>query len=98
MVEFTDTHAHVYSEDFDKDADDCFRRSISNQVTRVFVPNIDKDSIRGLKEICQRYSENYFPMMGLHPCSVKDDYEKQLLIIYDELAFKEQKKRIVAGF
>jgi len=84
MVEFTDTHAHVYSEDFDKDADDCFRRSISNQVTRVFVPNIDKDSIRGLKEICQRYSENYFPMMGLHPCSVKDDYEKQLLIIYDE--------------
>ena len=82
---FTDTHAHVYSAEFLNDSGECFDRTILNNVSRVFVPNIDIDSIQPLKEICNTYSQNYFPMMGLHPCSVKEDHENQLKIIYDEL-------------
>ena len=82
---FTDTHAHVYSVEFLNDSGECFDRAILNNVSRVFVPNIDIDSIQPLKEICNKYSQNYFPMMGLHPCSVKEDHENQLKIIYDEL-------------
>jgi TatD DNase family protein len=81
---FTDTHAHVYSEEFTNDFELCFQRSKESNVERVFVPNVDVNTIEALKIICKTYSENYFPMMGLHPCSVKEDYKKQLAIIYDE--------------
>jgi TatD DNase family protein len=81
---FTDTHAHVYSEEFLNDSDECFNRTIINNVSRVFVPNVDVDSILPLKTICTTFSGNYFPMMGLHPCSVKEDYKSKLQIIYDE--------------
>jgi len=83
-MEFTDTHAHVFAEEFDLDQEACFQRNISENVTKVLVPNIDLGSILSLKKICSHYSENYFPMMGLHPCSVKEDYESVLVNIYDE--------------
>jgi TatD DNase family protein len=83
-MEFTDTHAHVFAEEFDLDQKACFQRNISENVTKVLVPNIDLGSILPLKKICSNYSENYFPMMGLHPCSVKEDYESVLIKIYDE--------------
>ncbi|MFM9945196.1 MAG: TatD family hydrolase [Bacteroidia bacterium] len=82
---FTDTHAHVYSEEFLNDSDACFIRTIENNVTRIFVPNVDVDSILSLKDICSKYKHNYYPMMGLHPCNVKEDYKEQLNIIYEEL-------------
>jgi len=85
MVIFTDTHAHVYSEEFNTDKIECFERSITTGVTRIFVPNIDVESIKVLKDICSQFSSHYFPMMGLHPCSVKDDYKEQLDVIYKEL-------------
>lgn len=84
-MEFTDTHAHVFAEEFDLDQDECFLRNQKELVTKVFVPNIDLGSIIPLKAICTKFSENYFPMMGLHPCSVKEDYEDVLVQIYDEL-------------
>lgn len=80
----TDTHAHVYSEEFLNDFKECFNRSIENKVSRVFVPNVDVNSIKLLSEICKLYPNNYFPMMGLHPCSVKEDFNNQLKTIYDE--------------
>lgn len=82
---FTDTHAHVFVEEFKIDFEDCFNRSIQNNVQRVFVPNIDENTIESLKNICNKYSSNYFPMMGLHPCSVSQNLQKQLQVIYDEL-------------
>ena len=82
---FTDTHAHVFVEEFKIDFEDCFNRSIQNNVQRVFVPNIDENTIESLKNICNKYSSNYFPMMDLHPCSVSQNLQKQLQVIYDEL-------------
>lgn len=82
---FTDTHAHIYAEDFLQDYEECYHRSIQQGVSRVFVPNIDLSSISVLKSICNQFSDTYFPMMGLHPCSVKQDYETVLTQIYDEL-------------
>lgn len=82
---FTDTHAHVYSEEFLGDTEDCFKRTLFNGVSRVFVPNVDIESIAPLKSVCETYKVNYYPMMGLHPCSVKEDFKSQLKIIYDEL-------------
>jgi TatD DNase family protein len=58
---------------------------LENKVSRVFVPNVDVDSITSLNAVCGAYKEYYYPMMGLHPCSVKEDYKDQLGVIYDEL-------------
>jgi TatD DNase family protein len=82
---FTDTHAHVYSDEFINEYQVCFARTLENKVSRVFVPNVDVDSIKSLNAVCGAYKEYYYPMMGLHPCSVKEDYKDQLGVIYDEL-------------
>ncbi|MCC6722242.1 MAG: TatD family hydrolase [Bacteroidia bacterium] len=82
---FTDTHAHIYVEEFDSDFENCINRSIQNDVKRIFVPNIDETTINLLKNKCELYPEMCFPMIGLHPCSVKQNWEAQLKIIFDEL-------------
>ncbi len=82
---FTDTHAHVYSDEFDTDSEACFERSIENKVSRIFVPNVDCQSIEALKKSCSAYPLHYFPMMGLHPCSVNENFTNNLTIIYKEL-------------
>ena len=58
---FTDTHAHVYSSEFLNETEDCFKRTLVNDVKRVFVPNVDIESITPLKAVCTAYKENYFP-------------------------------------
>ncbi|NUM32315.1 MAG: TatD family hydrolase [Bacteroidetes bacterium] len=83
---FTDTHAHVFLDEFEGDFENCFNRSTNAGVSRVFVPNIDEFSIEAVKNICLKYKQNYFPMMGLHPCSVSENWEKQLEKIYSEFS------------
>lgn len=81
---FTDTHAHIYVKEFENDFDNCISRNIQSGVKRVFVPNIDETTISLLKTKCEQYPEICFPMIGLHPCSVTQNWEAQLKIIYDE--------------
>lgn len=78
----TDTHAHVYAQEFEIDQEECFKRSMEAGVSRIFVPNIDEHSLEAMTKICDRYSEHYFPMLGLHPCSVTDKFETQLQKIF----------------
>lgn len=80
---FTDTHAHLYLEEFSEDIDDVIKRAVSNGVNKFFLPNIDSLSIDPMMGLAEKYPQNCFPMMGLHPCSVKDDYKDELLIAKD---------------
>lgn len=73
-----DTHAHLYSRKFDPDRPDMVRRAIQSGVTRMYLPNIDADSISGMLELEAAFPDHCFAMMGLHPCSVKEDYESAL--------------------
>jgi TatD DNase family protein len=77
----TDTHAHLYSEQFIDDIDQIIVRAIEKNITRVFLPNIDESSIEPMHRLCAKYPQNLFPMMGLHPCSVDQDVDKQLSVI-----------------
>ena len=76
-----DSHTHLYLDQFDNDRDDMVRRAIDNGVKYMFLPNIDKDSIVPMMELSGKFPENCFPMMGLHPTSVKEDYLEQLAVI-----------------
>lgn len=78
---WTDTHAHIYVKDFAGDREETVRRATEAGLGRIYMPNIDIDSIDGMLETEHRYPDVCIPMMGLHPCSVKEDFEKQLLVM-----------------
>jgi len=78
----TDTHTHLY---YEKDAvkrKELMDRCLINKVERLFLPNVDSESIDLVMGLAADYPNNCFPMLGLHPCDVKDNYEDQLQTIY----------------
>jgi TatD DNase family protein len=82
----TDTHTHLYSEEFELDRNEMMQRAINNGVTRFFVPAIDSTCTQSMYEIENAYPENVFLMMGLHPTYVKDNYQEELRHVEGELA------------
>ncbi len=80
-----DSHTHLYLEEFDEDRDLMIERALEKGVKYFFLPNIDKNSISPLLSLAGRYPQNIYPMMGLHPTSVKDDWEEQLEVIEGKL-------------
>lgn len=77
----TDTHTHLYYETDTEKLDAQMHRCIENGVSRLFLPNVDSASIPMVMGLVEKYPENCFPMLGLHPCDVKDNYLEELAII-----------------
>jgi TatD DNase family protein len=84
-MNLTDTHLHLYSEEFGTEVPELISRAIEKGVNKFVLPNIDLESIDPLKVLVNHYSENCFGMMGLHPCYVKEDYRAVLEAIKKEL-------------
>jgi len=80
-----DTHTHLYINKFDGDRAEMIQRAIDNGVEQFFLPNIDRSSIDGMLELEKQYPNRCFPMMGLHPCSVKENYKEELAIVEEWL-------------
>lgn len=74
----TDTHTHLYASEFDTDRKQVVESAIASGVKKFFLPNIDSSSVEGMIALCNQFPENCFPMMGLHPTSVKENYEEEL--------------------
>jgi TatD DNase family protein len=74
-----DTHAHLYSRKFENDRHDMVQRAIAAGVTRIYLPNIEAESIEPMLALEAAFPDNCFAMMGLHPCSVQPDtLEKEM--------------------
>jgi TatD DNase family protein len=73
-----DTHAHIYSEDFSNDIDEIVQNAYNNNVKKIVLPNIDSGSAKHLIDLSNSYPHLCFPLMGLHPTSVRDDYKDEL--------------------
>lgn len=84
-MKLIDTHAHIYDEKFADDIDEVLEKCQEAGVEQIYMPNIDHTSIDGMLELEHRYPQQCFPMMGLHPTSVKKDFEKELYIIEEWL-------------
>ena len=78
---YTDTHTHLYSEEFNADRTQLIDKAINNGVTKFYLPNIDSSSIEGMLKLEQQYSKHCFAMMGLHPCSVGENVNDELTIV-----------------
>lgn len=94
MPDFIDTHAHIYLDDFKEDIEQVIATCLAGGVEKVFMPNIDADSIEDMLALERRFPENCFAMMGLHPCSVKPGFEKAL---YEVEAWLARRKFIAIG-
>ena len=73
-----DTHAHIYLEQFNKDLIEVIERSEEAGVNQILMPNIDHSTIDDMLEVELKHQSYCLAMMGLHPCSVKKDFEKEL--------------------
>lgn len=74
----TDTHTHQYYQDDLEKRKLAMQRCFDNNVSRLFLPNVDADSVRQVYALTDTYPENCFPMLGLHPCNVKEDWEQEI--------------------
>jgi TatD DNase family protein len=90
----TDTHTHLYLEDFASDRDLLIKEAMSKGVQRFFLPNIDSTSIDDLHQLSEKYPSNFFPMMGLHPCSVKENWKEELALVEK---FLGERKYVAVG-
>lgn len=88
----TDTHTHLYSNEFDEDRDEMIQRAIDAGVSRFFIPAIDSAYTQSMYDLEKAYPKNIFLMMGLHPTHVKDNYLEELQHIEQELS----KRKFVA--
>jgi len=84
-MHFVDSHAHIYSKKYDSDRDDVIASCLEKGVKKIYMPNIDVESIDPMLEAELKYPGICIPMMGLHPCDVTKDFEKQLYIMEDWL-------------
>lgn len=90
MPIFCDTHAHLYLEQFDEDRSQMLQRAWDKGIKYIFLPNIDVQSLSSLYDLVALAPQQCFPMIGLHPCSVKADFEHELEQIDSELSQKSE--------
>jgi TatD DNase family protein len=82
----TDTHTHLYSNEFDQDRTEMIQRAIDAGVSRFFIPAIDSTFTQSMYDLENSYPENIFLMMGLHPTHVQENYLEELQHVEEELA------------
>ncbi|WP_342265101.1 TatD family hydrolase [Cardinium endosymbiont of Philonthus spinipes] len=85
MMQFIDTHAHVY----DLTLPLVLENAQKHHIKKIYMPNIDEETIGGLMEVAGRYP-SCLPMMGIHPCHIKQNFSKQLYLVeqwLDKAAF-----------
>jgi len=78
---FVDTHAHLYSRQFEADRDLILDRMVGSGVGKALLPNIDLESIPAMHALCDSRPEVCIPMMGLHPCHVGEDWVEVLRVM-----------------
>ena len=89
-----DTHAHLYVSDFDNDRKEVLDRSIAANINKILLPAIDSASHAAMLSLEQEHPSHCISMMGVHPCSIKEDYKNELKIARSYL---DQRKFIAVG-
>lgn len=88
-MHLTDTHCHLYSDELITDIDAIIERAINEQVTKFYLPAIDSTTHEAMLLLEEKFPGKCIAMMGLHPCSVKENYLTELQIVEEWLAKKK---------
>jgi TatD DNase family protein len=81
----TDTHTHLYSEQFDNDRTEMIHRALKAGVSRFFIPAIDSNYYNAMISLETAFPDNIFLMMGLHPTHVGENFEEELNFVKQQL-------------
>jgi TatD DNase family protein len=85
-MQLVDTHCHLYSTEFDVDIDEVIARSVSIGIKKLYLPAIDSSTHANMLLLEQKYPKTCVAMMGLHPCSVNENYQQELAIVANFMA------------
>lgn len=85
-MQFTDTHTHIYSEEFAGEYQAMLERAFEAKVTQLVVPSIDSSYTQSMYDLEQQFPNNIQLMMGLHPCYVKENYKDEIAWVENQLA------------
>lgn len=80
-MQLIDTHCHLYGKDFKNDIEQVIERAQAAGVSKFYLPGIDSEVIDSMLELEAKYPDTCIAMMGLHPCSVKEDYKEELAVV-----------------
>ena len=80
-----DTHCHIYLEEFQNDRKQVLLEAEKVGIRRIFMPAIDSTTHSVMIEVEKQYPGKCFSMMGLHPCSVKENWQNELQITQEWL-------------
>ncbi|HIA36621.1 MAG TPA: TatD family deoxyribonuclease [Flavobacteriales bacterium] len=81
-----DTHTHLFLEQFAADDEQVIESAVTNGVERFYLPNIDSSTYDSMMAFVGKYPGRCYPLIGLHPCSVKEDFETELDFIREKLS------------
>ncbi len=87
-MELIDTHSHLYLGHFDDDRNETIDRAKKAGIAHIILPNIDSTSLDGLLDLSGKYKGYCLPAIGLHPTSVKKDYQEELALVEKEARVK----------
>lgn len=87
-----DTHSHIYLKEFDPDRSEMLVRAENEGIGKILMPAIDSENHQAMLSIEAQYAEKCISMMGLHPCSIKENFKQELEIISHYF----EKRRFVA--
>lgn len=85
MLTIIDTHTHIFGSEFDTDLSEVVARAKSVGVSKMLMPNVDLDTIERVKRVAQQFPESCLPLMGIHPCSIDQNYQDSLKKVREEL-------------
>ncbi len=77
-MEYFDTHAHLFLEEFNKDLDEIIDRALKNGINNIVLPNVDLTTINEMNKVCEAYPNLCHPTIGIHPSSIKKSYKDDL--------------------
>lgn len=83
-MQFIDTHTHLFVEQFNEDRKEVVQRAIEKGVSKFFLPHIDSDTTESFYQLCEAFSNEMYPLMGVHPSSVDKDYKKELDHVFNQ--------------
>jgi len=84
-MQLIDTHTHLYVQQFETDRAEVIAKAKQAGVQAFYLPAIDSETHDAMLELEATYPEDFFAMMGLHPCSVKANFEEELKIVEEWL-------------
>ena len=93
-MSFIDSHSHIYLDDFDHDRAEMLERGEKEGIRKILMPAIDSATHRKMLNIEEEFPKQCESMMGLHPCSVKENFKEELQIVRQ---FLEERKFIAIG-